>query len=188
MKKIYRFFILAFFAFSPLFALAEGEYFYENPIEAEDFPSFIESFLLSVQSLVGYLTVLAMVICGVIYIVSFGSKLQTLAKEGFTAALIGFAIAVAAPSILNEINSLGDTGGTEPSASSFSAIATNLMNSVLGIFGVIAMIGFVVGGIMMLVGNKEKGKQIVKYSIIGVAVAGGGLIILNQILSILSAN
>ena len=59
----------------------------------------------------------------------------------------------------------------------------NLMQWILGIFGFIAIIGFVISGIMYLTaaGNEDqitKAKSAMKWSIVGVIVGLGGLVII----------
>jgi len=70
-------------------------------------------------------------------------------------------------------------------------IVSNLTYWILGIASMIAIIGFVISGIMYLTaaGNEkqaESAKNAMKYSIIGVVVGGGALVIINAILTALT--
>ena len=69
------------------------------------------------------------------------------------------------------------------SSSSVSDIVRNVLTWILGIFGLLAVIGFVVSGIMYIIssGNDDtmkKAKNAMVYCIIGVIVALSGLIII----------
>jgi len=70
-------------------------------------------------------------------------------------------------------------------------IVQNIMYWLLGIGAMIAIIGFVISGIMYMTAagdesRAESAKKAMTYSIIGVIVAGGALVIINAILSALS--
>ena len=78
----------------------------------------------------------------------------------------------------------GNYSGTGLPASPIYMILQTLMLWILGIFGFIAIIGFVISGIQYLTaaGDEEQQKRAKKamyYSIMGVIVGLGGLIILN---------
>lgn len=65
-------------------------------------------------------------------------------------------------------------------------LASNVMNWLLGLTGILAVIGFVISGVLYLTsaGNEEqaeKAKTIMTYSIIGLVVALIGLIVVNAI-------
>lgn len=79
-----------------------------------------------------------------------------------------------------------------PSAS-LTSILQNLMLWLLGIFGVLAIIAFIISGIQYLTaaGNSsqaETAKKNMVYSIIGVLVALSGLVIIKAVQAILTAN
>ena len=70
------------------------------------------------------------------------------------------------------------------------AIVVNLMRWILGIFGFIAIIGFVISGIQYLTsaGNEnaiETAKRNMKWSIVGVLAGIGGLVIIWAVDSVL---
>jgi hypothetical protein len=82
------------------------------------------------------------------------------------------------------------TGGWHPDtlaadsglpSGTISGIISNFMLWALGIFGILAIIGFVISGIMYIVSagsedTMKKAKQAMVYSIIGVVVALSGLV------------
>jgi FtsH-binding integral membrane protein len=109
------------------------------------------------------------------------------AKKTITAALIGLVIALSANTFLVEIwDILEPTEGTPPAGPKFKDIAVNVLQFLLSIVGILAIIGMVVGGMMMMTayGNQEKitkGKNILTYSIIGIVISLSALIIVRQV-------
>ena len=169
---------------------------YANPLNVTSFTGLFENFLVNLQGVVGWLAVVMIVIGGVVYITSGGRPGQmTLAKAIIVCAIIGFAIAVAAPSLLREIRDIavGFSGGASAisSATPLSTVVANIMNFMLTIVGSLALISFVGSGIMYIMsagdsGRADTAKKMIVYSIIAVAVTGAGLIILRQVLQLLS--
>ena len=119
----------------------------------------------------------------------------TRAKKTWTGAVIGLAIALGAPAFLNTIKQiLGSTSTSgqslTTSAITLQQVATNTLNLLLSIFGILAIIALVVGGGMYLTayGDEKKidtGKNIIKYAIIGIVVALAALIIVQQVSNLL---
>ena len=71
-------------------------------------------------------------------------------------------------------------------------IIINLMNWILGVFGFIAIIGFVIAGIMYLTSSGEeeqakKAKTAMKWAIVGVIVARSGVVVIQAIDAALKA-
>ncbi|MEA2006808.1 MAG: hypothetical protein U9O20_01445 [Patescibacteria group bacterium] len=170
---------------------------YPNPLTVNSFTGLLSNFLASVQGIVGWLAVIMIVIGGVVYITSGGHSSQvSLAKTIITFALVGFAIAVAAPSLLREIRDIaaGGVGGGPGLISTATPVATiieNIMNFALTIIGVLATIGFVVSAIMYIsaggdTSRAETAKRMMFYSILAVTIAGASLIILKQVIALLS--
>jgi hypothetical protein len=76
-----------------------------------------------------------------------------------------------------------------PNATPYDII-TNILNWILSIFAVLAVLAFVISGVMFLTsgGNQDmtsRAKDYIKYSIIAIAVALSGFIIINFIDNIL---
>ncbi len=194
-----KYFSLAFLLFSvcPKTALADSvSWQYQNPLTVGSFSAWFSNLLSAIQGIVGWLAVIMIFIGGIIYILSAGvSKQIELAKNIIKWALVGFAVAVGAPALLKELRDFVFGGGTAPadfidSANSFQAIAINVLNFLLSIVGILALLGFAVGGVMYLLamGDKKKtetGRNLVTYSVIAIAVASGGIILLRQILILL---
>jgi hypothetical protein len=114
------------------------------------------------------------------------------AKGAIYAAVIGLAIGIAAPSFLKEIyDILGRSTAEETlinSAPSLATIALKVLNFLLSIVGVAAIIMLAAAGIayMTAAGNEgqiEIAKKMTKWSIVGIAVALGALVIVKQVAS-----
>lgn len=76
---------------------------------------------------------------------------------------------------------------------SILGIASNLLFWLLAIFGVLGILGFVISGIFYLVsagdeGMAEKGKEGMKYSIIGVIIGLSGFLIMQAVAALLSGS
>ena len=76
---------------------------------------------------------------------------------------------------------------------SISNIVTVILYWLLGIFGAIAVIGFVISGIMYIISSGDEdvmksAKRAMIYSIVGVLVALSGLVIINTISNALNAS
>jgi hypothetical protein len=146
--------------------------------------------LAALRGIIVVLALVFIVIGAVLYITSAGNDSRmTLAKGAITAAMIGLAIGIAAPSFLKEIASILGWSTVDASltgAQSLSEIALNVLKFLLSIVGVLGIIMLVIGGIMYLTaaGDEDRidtGKKIVKYAIIGITLALAALIIVSQI-------
>ena len=168
---------------------------FPNPLSFNTFQDFLTSVLSYLQGIVVLLALLFIVIGGVMYITSGGSDSQTkAAKATITAAMIGLAIGVAAPTFLKEIAKILGWSGEQSAISnapSLSTILLNTLNFLLGVTGVLAIIMLVIGGFMYLTaaGTEKRvdtAKDIVKYSIFGIIVVLSALIIVKQIAAFFS--
>lgn len=151
-------------------------------------------FLAYTQGVIVTIALVFLVLGGIFYIFSAGNEKNIgTAKKMITAAMIGLAIGIAAPSFLKEIAAILNWGnGTNNipaevnAAPSLMTIASNLLNFLLAMVGILAMLMIVVGGLMYFAaGGDEKktdvAKNIVKFAIIGTAVALVSLIIVRTI-------
>jgi uncharacterized membrane protein len=132
------------------------------------------------------------VIGSIVYMTSAGDeKKATTGKTIITAALVGLALAIAAPSFLKEIGTIlgwgnNVNGGAVQNAKTLVEILTTALNFLLAIVGVIAIIMLVIGGLMYLLsaGDEDRmktGKKIVIYSLIGIAIALAALVLVTQV-------
>lgn len=165
-----------------------------NPLKYSTVDGFVSSVMSAIQGIVVVLAILAIVIGGVMYVISAGnSGLMTSAKGAITGAMIGLAIVIAAPSFLKEVYSI--VGGKEnpaelQAALSLTQIATNALEFLLSIVGIIAIIMLIIGGMAYLTSGGDSkradvGKEIVKNSLIGIAIVMGALIIVKAIAGLL---
>ena len=121
---------------------------------------------------------------------------MTQGKKAILAALIGLALGIAAPAFLREIASILGWGTPNlPNGVGTSLtliqIATNVLSFLLTIIGILAIIMLIIGGIMYLTaaGNEDsidKGKKIVKYSLIGITIALASLVLVKAVAGLLS--
>lgn len=165
---------------------------YKPPIEPTTWTDLFKSILNGIQALVGYLAVAMIVFGGLVYITSGGRNSQlTWAKDIITLAMIGFAIAVAAPSIVKEIQDLAaGSGSGTTDGGSLKDIVIRVMNFLLIAVGLLGGIGFVIGGALYAtaMGDQNKadsGKKAVYYSLMAIAISGAGVILIKQILSLI---
>jgi glucose uptake protein GlcU len=149
--------------------------------------------MTTLQKIIVTLALVFIVIGAIMYILSAGNDTQMKAAKGtISAALIGMAIGLAAPSFLKEIYIiLSPTGTMSPelaSASTLSEIALRVLNFLLSVVGILAMIMLLIGSLMYLTAagdekRAEEGKKIFKYSVTGIAIAFAALVIVKQIAS-----
>ncbi|NTW30665.1 MAG: hypothetical protein HGA33_05270 [Candidatus Moranbacteria bacterium] len=165
---------------------------FTNPLKFDTVQGATAVFLNAFQGIIVMLALIFLVLGGIFYITSGGdSKKIESAKGMITAAMIGLAIGVAAPSFLKEIGNILGWGGAEvptevSGAKSAIEVAQAVLDFLLSIVGLLAMVMLVIGGLMFFAAagdekRAETAKGIVKYSVIGVAVAIVSLIIVRTI-------
>ena len=201
--KIKKFYTPLFIGFLFLLATVSKtnagpfDYSYQNPLNGIwSVTDWLAKILSGLQEIIALIAVAMIITSGIIYIFSgINSKLMTTAKNMATWAIGGFAIAIAIPSLLKEIFDIFK-GGQKVSATvieeatPITTILLNVTNFFLTIIGILALISFVVGGLQYLLStgeNKktEQAKNIIVYSTIAILISGAGVIIINQIFSIL---
>lgn len=164
-----------------------------NPIKYGTVQQVLMALLYALQGVIVVLALVFIVVGAVLYITSAGNQGQvTMAKTAITAALIGLAIGILAPTFLREIATVLGWNSRAPlpeevsGARSVADILLSVLNFLLGIVGVLAIIMLVVGGVMFLTaaGSQDRittGKKIVTYSLLGIVVALASLVIVRQI-------
>lgn len=147
------------------------------------------------RSIAGFVAVLFIVIGGIMYMMSGGNKeMVERGKRTLLYALAGLAVVLAAPTFYMEITKIIGSGGVAGiSGSSLSEIAVRTLNLLLSIAGGLAIISLLIGAIWMFtaMGDQnrlELGKKTVIYSIIGIAIVAGSLIIAKQVATLLGAS
>lgn len=169
-----------------------GTVTFSNPLSFTTVQGATGAFLSALQGIIVTLALVFLVLGGVLYVISGGDegRIKT-AKGAITAAMIGLAIGIAAPSFLKEIgNILGWGGAGQPAAvtaaPSLGAILGKVLNFLLSMVGILAIIMLVIGGLMYFAaaGDEKRAdtaKSIVKFAIIGIAVSLAALVIVTQI-------
>lgn len=164
---------------------------YFNPLKYDSVEGVLTAVLNQLRNIIVILSIIFIIIGAVMYILSGGNEGRlTMAKAAITAALIGLAIALAAPSFLKEIAALlgwtNVNNAQVAAAQSFTEIAGNVLNFLLSIIGILAIIMLVIGGFMYLTAagdenRAETGKRIVTYATIAIAVALSALVLVVQV-------
>jgi hypothetical protein len=173
---------------------------FANPIAFNTVSDLLNAVLNNLMGLIAVISIIFIVIGGIMYMLSGGSEAAiTRAKKTWTGAVIGLAIALAAPTFLKTIQTLLGGGGTGGSAQNWVSnaltlkqIALNVLNLLLSIFGVLAIIALIIGGGTYLTayGDEKKidsGKRIITYAIIGIVVALAAIVIVRQVGNLLGA-
>ncbi len=164
---------------------------FADPIRFTSVDSLLQNILKTIQGIVAALAVLMIVVAGILYMTSAGDqgRVET-AKKAVTAAIIGLALSLAAPSFLFEVyRALGDTGNAPAGGKPLSEIIVSIIKTVSGFVGGIAVLMLVFGGIMYITsaGDSSKAdtaKNIIQYAIIGLIVALMSLIIVTQVIGV----
>ncbi|HAT74214.1 MAG: hypothetical protein US30_C0012G0011 [Candidatus Moranbacteria bacterium GW2011_GWF2_36_839] len=179
----------------PITSDASAPIEFKNPIGVTTVSGLLDSILNNLMGLIVIIAVIFIIIGGIMYMTSAGNeKMVTRAKQTWTGAVVGLAIALASPTFLKQIKiileSNSDTGGSAEAwvnkALTIKDIAINVLNFLLSVFGVLAIIALVIGGGMYLTayGDEKKidsGKKIITYAIIGIVVALSALVVTRQI-------
>lgn len=175
-----------------------------NPIESttksglpdEMLVNLIAKMLDAVYKIVVGLSLIFIIIGGIMYMLSSGNdEKMARAKKIVIYAIMGLAIAVGAAIFLKEIaTALGIINSDRFTVTGNNMVTTEdmwgVMNRVISLLltslGMLGIIGLVIGGIWYLNagGNEDKaeiGKKTLTYSILGLVIAIGSLIIVKQI-------
>lgn len=165
---------------------------FPNPIPFTTLPQLLGSIMSNLMGIIAIVAVIFIVIGGIMYLVSGGNEAAiTRAKKTIAGAVIGLAIALAAPTFLKEIYNILGKDSSVITGLTFYQIAANVLNFLLSILGIIAIISLIVGGGMYLTayGDEDriqKGKNIITYAIIGIIIALAALVIVRQVSVILA--
>lgn len=159
-----------------------------NPLGFSNVEGFLGGIMSAIQKIIVVLALVFIMIGAVMILTSAGnSGMVEKGKEAITMALVGLALGVAAPSLLKELaNIIGWGGAAGLAGPTLSQIAVNVLNFLLGTMGILALIMMVIGAIMYLTsaGDEDridKGKEIFKYSVIGVLLAMSAMVLVTQV-------
>lgn len=170
---------------------------FTNPLTFTNVEGFLGGILSAIQKIIVVLALVFIMIGAVMILASAGnSGMVEKGKEAITMALVGLALGIAAPSLLKELSVIigwvprcnpGDVSCVNVgNALTLSAIAMNVLNFLLGTMGIVALVMLVIGAIMYLTsaGDEDridKGKEIFKYSLLGVVLAMSSMVLVTQI-------
>ncbi|EKE18557.1 MAG: hypothetical protein ACD_9C00296G0003 [uncultured bacterium] len=159
-----------------------------NPLRFSTVEGFLGGIMTAIQRIIVVLALVFITIGAVMILVSAGnSGMVEKGKAAITMALVGLAIGIAAPSLLKELANIVGWGGASSLAGlTLSEIAVRVLNFLLGTMGILALIMLVIGAIMYLTsaGDEDridKGKEIFKYSLIGLILAMSSMVLVTQI-------
>jgi hypothetical protein len=165
---------------------------FKNPLQFNTVQEVFGSLLGALQGIIVTLSLIFIVLGGLMYITSAGDdKRMSAAKAAITAAVIGLVIGIAAPSFLKEISLVlgwNDTASSVGNSLSLTEIALNVLNFLLSLVGILGLIMLVIGGFMYITaaGDEKRidsAKDMVKYSVIGIAIALAAMVIVRQVAS-----
>jgi len=180
------------FLFSATAALAASVDFSQNMPSVRSAGQLLSNTQGYLNAVAGTIAVVFIIIGAAMYMMSMGGKdTAERAKKTIMYAVGGLAIVVAAPVFWKEIsNVLGGNPSGIATTSSAVRIAMNVLGLLLSIAGSLAIIGLIVGGIWMFSaagdeGRLKSGKAAVKYSLLGIVIAVGALVIAQQIVQLM---
>lgn len=167
----------------------------KNPVGVGSLTNFFENVMVKLGSIVAYLAVLAIVIGGIMYLISGmgggNENMKKMAQTTIVFAVIGLALTVAAPAFLKQIKIivLGGANANMPvsigQAPTIATIVKNALTFLLSITGILAIISLVIGGIMYVMAGTvnvaERAGKTIMYSIIGIVVISVAVMIVRQI-------
>lgn len=161
-----------------------------------DVNDFLEAVMVHMQGIIAFLAVMFILIGAILYMTAGGNQTQaTIARVCVTGAIIGLALAAAGPSFLRQIS---DTvfGGAAPTndiatAPTLIDIITRTLTFLLSIAGIIAIIGLTISGLLYIFAAGDnsqatKAKEAMKYSLVGIILAGSAIIIVRQVVALFS--
>lgn len=159
---------------------------FSNPLEFNTVESLLGNAMGVIQGIVGILAVFMIVVGGVMYIVSGTTGQTETAKSIIKWAIVGLAIALAAPSFIKEIYDI--LGEPEPGVTagkkSLYEILISATITVLNIVGALSVLMIIVGGVMWIVNQSDTAKKIVNAAVIGLVIALTSLVIVNAVVKI----
>lgn len=164
---------------------------FTNPLTYDNLEALAINLMTGIQRTIVTFALVAMTVGALMYVLSSGNE-NTIerAKKTITAALIGLALAIAAPSILKELATVlgwtNITNATVVDSPSLTSVVTKILNFLLGIFGIMSLIMMIIGASLYLTsaGDEDrikKGKDIFKYAILGVVIAMSAMVLVRQI-------
>ncbi len=161
---------------------------FKNPISKNTVEDLLISAMAVIRNVVAALAILMIVIGAVMWILSGTTGQTEKAKTVIQSAVIGLAIALAAPTFIGEIYGVLGKDTPEVEGADFSLsvydIAVNITNLILGFIGVLSILMIIVGGVMWMTNQSDVAKKMVKAAVIGLVIALTSLVIVKAIVGI----
>jgi len=168
-----------------------GTICFKNPLSVCSVKGLVMNLLTNLQGIIALIAIVMIVVGGIMYMASGGNdKAMERAKMIITAAVVGLALTLAAPTFVKEILKILQGNSMDPGnldqVLTIQGILLGILDFLLACVGIIAIIAMVIGGGMYLTAygdedRAKKGKQIATYAIVGIAIAIGSLIIVKQV-------
>lgn len=188
-------FLGAFFFFQGTVSAAEITVDVQNTLTITKVDDLFGKILSYLQTVIVTIALIFLLIGGFLYLTSGGDSGRVeSAKNSIFYALVGLALALAAPAFIKQIYDILGAGAAPIPAGgtvlSLLQIAQNVLDFLLSIVGIIAIIMLVIGGFMYLTaaGDEDRintGKKIAKYSVIGIAIALSSIVLVRMIANFL---
>ncbi|MFA5961500.1 MAG: pilin [Parcubacteria group bacterium] len=170
---------------------------FPNPITSNSIADVLNGLMKALYGLVVTLAIIFIVIGGILYMMSAGDPgMITRAKNCWLFSVIGLAIVIAAPTFLKQVESilggsLTDENGQLKNALTIGQIATNILNFLLSVTGIIAIISLVIAGVMYMTAygdstRIETAKKTGTWALVGIIVALVSLIAVQQIAKLIT--
>jgi len=179
---------LFFGAQSASAACVDGATCFKNPLTYTNVEQLLTGVMGAIQKIIVVLAMVFIMIGAVMILTSAGnSGMVEQGKKAVTMALVGLALGVAAPSLLKELSIIIGWGpGASTVALTLSQIAMRVLNFLLGTMGILALVMMVIGATLYLTSagdedRVEKGKDIFKFSVIGLILAMGAMVLVKQV-------
>ncbi|HHX58219.1 MAG TPA: hypothetical protein GX706_00395 [Candidatus Moranbacteria bacterium] len=156
---------------------------------------FLEKVMDWLRGIIATVAVLFIAIAGVMYLLGGSSGNENLtksAKNAFWVALFGLTLALAGPALLKEIKGIILINDQFPTglqdAKTLTEVAVATLNFILTVIGILAIITLAISGIMYLaaganITQAETAKKSMLAALIGFAMAGSALIVVQQIVN-----
>jgi len=170
-----------------------------NPVGVSSLTAFFENVMVKLGSIVAYLAVVAIVVGGVMYLISGmgggNENMKKMAETTIVFAIVGLALTAIAPAFLKQIKIivLGGADKAMPvgigQAPTIATIVKNTLVFLLSITGILAIISLVMGGIMYVMAGTmdvaERAGKTIKYSIIGIVVISTAVMVVTKIVELI---
>lgn len=163
---------------------------FENPLVNSNFEDVAKSIIEVLKTFVAGIAIAVLIIAGIMYIFSQGNEDRVAAaKKMITGAIVGLVIILGAETFLKEIYAIFDKTSSDPSidmAKDAYEIVTGVLALLLSITGMLGIISFIWGALIYFAsaGNEDratKAKKQMIYSVLGLVIAIGALVIVKQI-------